>query len=252
MSTSSCQCMRQPWFSTATWFLRSLSCSLLGWSTALAIQSRMSPFSKQPWMGKHCLGLQLVQSPIPSRNSSQLSLVVAQQRYGTLLQQRRHFSGLRSSRSPTGYTRYHLSCKVWFLLLDPANFDGSSDKGRRDWLGLIHLRRVWLLKSCESVLPDSGWFPNIFTRTNNVSLQPGSQRFLMAIAHNTLGCPHSRWSTVPPNNWESKGYTGLVIRCISCNRLENKCSLVLFAWSKRPSSNDLNVSLTRSPIADNW
>ena len=55
LSTSSCQCMRQPWFSTATWFLRSLSCSLLGWSTALAIQSRMSPLSKQPWMGKHCL-----------------------------------------------------------------------------------------------------------------------------------------------------------------------------------------------------
>lgn len=119
LSTSSCQCMRQPWFSTATWFLRFLSCSLLGWSTALTIQSRMSPLSKQPWMGKHCLDLQLVQSPIPSRNSSQLSLVVAQQRYGTLLQQRRHFSGLRSSRSPTGYTRYHLSCKVWILLLDP-------------------------------------------------------------------------------------------------------------------------------------
>ena len=119
LSTSSCQCMRQPWFSTATWFLRSLSCSLLGWSTALTIQSRMSPLSKQPWMGKHCLGLQLVQSPIPSRNSSQLSLVVAQQRYGALLQQRRHFSGLRSSRSPTGYTRYHLSCKVWILHLDP-------------------------------------------------------------------------------------------------------------------------------------
>ena len=56
--------MRQPWFSTATWFLRSLSCSLLGWSTALAIQSRMSPLSKQPWMGKHYLGHQLVQSPI--------------------------------------------------------------------------------------------------------------------------------------------------------------------------------------------
>ena len=105
---------------------------------------------------------------------------------------------------------------------------------------------------CESVLPDSGWFPNIFTSTNNVSLQQGSQKFLMAIAHNTLGCPHSRWSTVPPNNWESKGYTGLVIRCSTCNRLDNKCSLVLFAWSKRPSSNDLNVSLTRSPIADNW
>ena len=208
----------------------------------------MSPLSKQPWMGKHWLGHQLVRSPTPWRSSSQLSLVVAQQRYGTLLQQRRHFSGLRSSRSPTGYTRYHLSCKVWILHLDPKFWWFFWQREAR----LTWTRRFWLLKSCESVLPDSGWFPNIFTRTNNVSLQPGSQKFLMAIAHNTLGCPHSRWSTVPPNNWERKGYTGLVIRCSTCKRLDNKCSLVLFAWSKRPSSNDLNVSLTRSPIADNW